>query len=130
MTPPRYLHQHGASGVAHAPAAPPAAHLPLAAGESGCLELLADRLRQEPGVLAIEADFRSATLTVRYQPSRLTPDALNALADEVGALFAARVTECERRETLDACQECALRLGRLRPEAAAEFRAQASQGRV
>ena len=130
MIPARYLHQHGTVGVAHAAGTAPAAHLPIAAGESGCLELLADRLSREPGILAIEADFRGATLTVRYQPSRLTPDALNTLADEVGALFAARVTECARRESLDSCEECALRLGHLRPEAAAEFHAQASQGRV
>jgi Cd2+/Zn2+-exporting ATPase len=96
----------------------------------GCLEILADRLRERPGVVAIEADFKNSTLTVRYQPTRVSPDELNALADEVGALFSQRVTSCEQRETLDACEACALRLGRLAPEAAAEFRASATRGRV
>ena len=59
---------------------------------------------------------RSPCATCRNQ---VTPDELNALADEVGAMFSQRVTACERRETLDACEACALRLGHLDPAAAA-----------
>ena len=53
-----------------APRAPetPATHLPVVAEGEGCLEILSDRLRESPGVVAIEADFRDSTLTVRYQP--------------------------------------------------------------
>jgi hypothetical protein len=40
------------------------------------LEILSDRLRHSPGVVAIEADFRESTLTVRYQPSLVEPDQL------------------------------------------------------
>src|SRR5204863_1519197 len=47
-----------------------AEHLPIADGE-GCLEILSDRLRRSPGVVAIEADFRDSTLTVRYEPGRV-----------------------------------------------------------
>src|SRR5262245_53565494 len=95
------------------PAAPPTAaqHPPIAASDPGCLVILSDRLRESPGVVAIEADFRDHTLTVRYQPTLVEPDQLNALADDVGALFAQRVTYCERREGLGACAECDLRLG-------------------
>jgi Cd2+/Zn2+-exporting ATPase len=126
----RRLH-HGSEGAGGAAAAAvPVAHPPLAGDGEGCLELLADRVREEPGIVAIEADFREGTLTVRYQPSRLTPDELNAIADEIGALFSQRVTTCERRETLDACEACALRLGRLDPVAAAEFQASASRARI
>src|SRR6059036_999641 len=103
----------------HPPAAPePDApgHLPLLAEGESCLEILTDRLRSSPGIVAIEADFRDNTLTVRYQPAQVAPDDLNALADEVGALFAQRVTYCERRHSEGACEECALRLGRI-PEA-------------
>ena len=39
-----------------APSAPPSAETASAADE-GCLEILADRLRERPGVVAIEADF-------------------------------------------------------------------------
>lgn len=109
---------------------PPGEHLPVPADGAGCLEILADRLRELPGVVAIEADFRDSTLTVRYQPSQVTPDELNALADEVGALFAQRVTTCERRESLDSCDACALRLGHLDPAAAQEFAASATRGRI
>jgi Cd2+/Zn2+-exporting ATPase len=111
-------------------AAPAAEHPPLPGDGAGCLEILADRLREEPGIIAIEADFRDGTLMVRYQPSRLTPDELNALADEIGALFSQRVTICERRDTLDACEACSLRLGHLDPRAAAEFQASASRARI
>ena len=86
--------------------------MPLVAGGESCLEILADRLRSSPGIVAIEADFRDNTLTVRYQPAQVAPDDLNALADEVGAVFAQRVTYCERRHAEGACEECALRLGR------------------
>ncbi|TMQ67555.1 MAG: cadmium-translocating P-type ATPase, partial [Candidatus Eisenbacteria bacterium] len=68
-------------------------------------------------------------LTVRYQPSLVDPDHLNALADEVGALFAQRVTTCERRVSLDACEECALRLGRV-ADSLDEFQITAERGRV
>jgi Cd2+/Zn2+-exporting ATPase len=122
---------HGSSGGAEAQAVPPPAeHLPFEPDGEGCLELLADRLRERPGIVAIEADFKDGTLTVRYQPSRITPDDLNALADDVGAMFAQRVTACDKRESLDACEECALRLGHLDPATASEFRASATRGRV
>ena len=125
------LHHHGSNGGAHVHDAPaPSAHLPLPVDGEGCLEILADRLRERPGIVAIEADFKDSTLTVRYQPTRVSPEELNALADVVGALFSQRVTACEKRETLDACEACALRLGKLAPGAAAEFRASASRGRV
>ena len=58
--------------------------MPLVEDGEGCLEILADRLRDRPGVIAIEADFRESTLTVRYQPALVSPDDLNALADDVG----------------------------------------------
>jgi len=87
------------------------AHLPMVPGGEGCLEILSDRLRMSPGVVAIEADFASGQLTVRYEPSQVTTDELNALADEVGVLFAQRVTSCEKRGAPGACEECALRLG-------------------
>jgi Cd2+/Zn2+-exporting ATPase len=106
------------------------AHLPIVGPGEGCLEILSDRLRSSPGVVAIEADFRNSTLTVRYQPTLVTLDALNALADEVGAMFAQRVMYCERRETLGACEECALRLGRVPAEQSGEFSAAAERGRV
>jgi Cd2+/Zn2+-exporting ATPase len=101
-----------------------AEHLP-ADGE-GCLTVLSDRLRESPGVVGIEADFRDSTLTVRYEPGVIEPDALNVLADEVGTLFARRVTVCEQRHTPGACEECALRLGR----ASDEFAVSADPGRV
>jgi Cd2+/Zn2+-exporting ATPase len=96
----------------------------------GCIELLADRLREWPGVIAIEADFRASTLAVRYRPALVTPDQLNAFADDVGAVFAQRVTSCEKRDTLDACPECALRFGKLPPGDAAQFQATATPGYV
>ena len=104
-------------------------HLPYEPGVDGCLEILSDRLRHSPGVIALEADFLESKLTVRYQPSLVEPDQLNTLADEVGALFAQRVTACERRTSLDACEECALRLGRV-PGTLDDFRVTAEQGRV
>src|SRR5262249_38654139 len=102
----------------------------IAASDPGCLVILSDRLRESPGVVAIEADFRDHTLTVRYQPTRMGPDQLNALADEVGALFAQRVTYCERREGLGACAECDLRLGNISRADGAEFSITAQHGRV
>jgi Cd2+/Zn2+-exporting ATPase len=108
----------------------PPAHLPLGPESEGCIELLADRLREWPGVLSIEANFRASTLTVRYEPLIVTPDQLNAFADDVGSVFAQRVTVCEKRETIDACSECALRFGRLGPEEAEQFQAIATPGRV
>ena len=126
----RTLH-FGSGGGAHAhPESARSDHLPVSGDDAGCLEILADRLRERPGIVAIEADFRDSTLTVRYLPSLVTPDELNALADEVGAMFSQRVTACERRETLDACEACALRLGHLDAGAAAEFKATATRGRV
>src|SRR5262245_40579905 len=121
---------HGGSGGAARAATEPMGHLPFAADGEGCLEILADRLRERPGIVAIEADFRDHTLTVRYQPALVTPDELNAVADEVGTLFSQRVTACEQRESIDACEACALRLGQLDAGAAAEFRASATRGRV
>ena len=105
-------------------------HLPLGPDREGCIEILADRLRQWPGVLAIEANFQASTLTVRYEPLSVTPDQLNTFADDVGAVFAERVGVCEKRETLEACSECAARFGRLGPEASAQFQAAATPGRV
>jgi Zn2+/Cd2+-exporting ATPase len=105
-------------------------HLPDLSQGEGCLEILTERLRSSPGVVAIEADFRDHTLTVRYQPTLMAPDQLNALADEVGAMFAHRVTTCERRESLGSCAACALRLGRIPEGAAADFLVTAEPGRV
>ena len=65
-----------------------AEHLPNAANDPGCLVVLSERLRESPGVISIEADFRASTLTVRYRPSLVELDGLNTLADEVAALFA------------------------------------------
>ena len=118
----------GGSSVAAALARPD--HLPVAGDGEGCLEILAHRLRERPGIVAIEADFGDHTLTVRYRPALVTPDELNALADDVGTLFSQRVTACEKRESIDACEACALRLGRLDPGSAAEFRASATRGRI
>ncbi|MBK7367660.1 MAG: cadmium-translocating P-type ATPase [Candidatus Eisenbacteria bacterium] len=105
-------------------------HAPLPESGEGCIEILADRLREWPGVLAIEANFRSSTLTVRYQPALVSPEQLNTFADEVGGVFAQRVTTCEKRDTLEACSECALRFGQLGPDAAAQFAAAATPGTV
>ncbi len=106
------------------------AHLPVVADGEGCLEILLERLRTSPGVLAIEARFVDSTLSVRYDPIRVSPEALNELADEIAALFAQRVTYCERRHTAEACEECALRLGRL-PEGDREaFAVTAEPGRI
>src|SRR6266581_7991877 len=112
------------------PAPDSGGHLPLVAEGEGCLEILSDRLRSSPGVVAIEADFRDSTLTVRYQPTLVGLDELNALAEEVGSLFAQRVTYCERRESLGACEECALRLGQVPEDQREELRAAAEKGRV
>src|SRR2546425_12617585 len=95
------------------PSEPTTTHLPVVADGEGCLEILLERLRTSPGVLAIEARFVDSTLAVRYDPVQVSPEALNELADEIGALFAQRVTYCERRHTVEACEECALRLGRM-----------------
>jgi Zn2+/Cd2+-exporting ATPase len=116
------------------PLAPPEAeapgHLPLVADGESCLEILTDRLRSSPGIVAIEADFRDNTLTVRYQPAQVAPDDLNAIADEVGAVFAQRVTYCQQRHSQGACSECALRLGRIPAAAASEFQVTADPRRV
>src|SRR6266508_1776738 len=40
------------------PAPDPGGHLPLVAEGEGCLEILSERLRSSPGVVAIEANFR------------------------------------------------------------------------
>jgi Cd2+/Zn2+-exporting ATPase len=111
-------------------AVPANGHLPLPGDGEGCIEILADRLREWPGVIAIEADFRASTLSVRYRPALVTPDQLNAFADDVGLVFSQRVTSCEKRDTLEACPECALRFGKLPVEAAAQFRATATPGYV
>jgi Zn2+/Cd2+-exporting ATPase len=111
------------------PEAPEPVHLPVPEGE-GCLEILSDRLRMSPGVIAIEADFRDHTVTVRYQPAHVSTEQLNELADDVGALFAQRVTYCERRQTLGSCEECALRLGRVPDDAGGEIRAIVQKDRV
>ena len=95
---------------AAAPVERPPEILPRVDGGEGCLEILSERLRRSPGVVAIEANFRDSTLTVRYQPNEILPDQLNALADEVGAMFAQRVASCEKRDVPGACAECALRM--------------------
>ena len=112
------------------PTDPAAAHLPVVADGEGCLEILLERLRVSPGVLAIEACFTDSTLSVRYDPVQVSPDTLNELADEIGALFAQRVTYCERRHTAEACDECALRLGRMHGHERDEFAITAEPGRV
>ena len=131
MHPARRGHHGGSGGGSSATAASARpGHLPVAENGEGCLEILADRLRDRPGIVAIEADFGDHTLTVRYRPALVTPDELNALADDVGTLFLQRVTSCEKRDSIDACEECALRLGHLDSGASAEFRATATRGRV
>ena len=55
---------HGGTATPEAPN-PSSAHPPVVGDDAGCLELLAERMRAMPGVLALEADFRSGTLTVR-----------------------------------------------------------------
>jgi len=111
------------------PAGTAVEHLPIAPGE-GCLEILTARLLASPGVVAIEADFRTSSLTVRYEPALVDPDTLNALADEVASVFAQRVTRCERRITAGSCEECALRLGRVPEAHRDEFAVTADPGRV
>jgi Cd2+/Zn2+-exporting ATPase len=113
-----------------APPAESSAHLPLVAEGEGCLEILSDRLHSSPGIVAIEANFRDSTVTVRYQPTLVELDQLNVLADEVAGLFAQRVTYCERRESLGSCAECALRLGHVPADAGDEFKITAERGRV
>jgi Cd2+/Zn2+-exporting ATPase len=105
-------------------------HRPRIEQGEGCLEILSDRLKHSPGIVAIEANFRDSTLTVRYQPEQVQPDQLNALADEVGSMFAQRVTTCEQRRSLGSCEECALRLGRVPDAQRQEFEASADPGRV
>src|SRR5258705_6259480 len=105
-------------------------HLPVPVDGDSCLEILTDQLRTSPGVVAIEANFGDSTLTGRYQPTLVGPEQLNALADEVGAMFAQRVTYCERRASLQSCEECALRLGRVPNPQASEYLVTAERGRV
>ena len=100
------------------------------AGDEGCLELLSERLRASPGVVAIEADYRESTLLVRYQPTLVDPDHLNALADEVAAHFARHMTCFERHGTADACEECGFRLGRLSGDDHERYEVTAEHGRV
>ncbi len=105
-------------------------HPPRVPEGEGCLEILSDRLRNSPGIVAIEANFHDCTLAVRYQPTQVVPEQLNALADEIGAMFAQRVTYCEQRESLESCEECSLRLGRVPPDDASEFQVTASRGKI
>jgi Cd2+/Zn2+-exporting ATPase len=91
----------------------PHAHLPFPPDGEGCLEILAERLRVTPGIIAIDVDFSAAMVSVRYEPARIDPNQLTEFADEIAALFAHRVTTCEQRLAPDSCRECALRLGRL-----------------
>ncbi|MEO5618752.1 MAG: heavy metal translocating P-type ATPase [Candidatus Eisenbacteria bacterium] len=123
----RLFHHGDATGVA--PAEVPT-HPPRVEDGEGCLEILSERLRRSPGVVAIEANFRDSTLTVRYEPKQVLPDQLNALADEVGSLFAQRVTYCESRRSLGSCDECALRLGAVPSAESGEFEAVADPTRV
>ncbi len=104
-------------------------HFAVPQGE-GCLEILSDRLRMSPGIVAIEADFRERQLIVRYQPAHVSTEELNQLAEEVGALFAQRVTHCERREVAGSCEECALRIGRVPDAVASHILPIATEGRI
>jgi hypothetical protein len=115
-----------------APLRPPAdaAHPPLSGQDEGCLEVVSERLQHSPGIVSVEANFDESTLTVRYLPRLVEPDHLNAVADEVGALFAQRVTHCERREALGGCDECALRLGHLSASADRAFEVTVTPGRI
>jgi Cd2+/Zn2+-exporting ATPase len=99
----------------------PHAHLPFPPDGEGCLEILAERLRVTPGIIAIDVDFAAAMVSVRYEPARIDPKQLTEFADEISALFAHRVTACEQRSSPDACHECALRLGRLPAERRGDF---------
>ena len=110
--------------------AAPGGHLPFPPGSEGCLEILAERLKITPGVVGVEVDFANAMVTVRYQPTRIDPDQLNGFADEIAALFAQRVTACERRSSAESCGECALRLGDLPAIAASDYAVIASPVRV
>jgi Cd2+/Zn2+-exporting ATPase len=115
-----------------APLRPPAdaAHPPLSGQDEGCLEVVSERLQHSPGIVSVEANFDESTLTVRYLPRLVEPDHLNAVADEVGALFAQRVTHCERREALGGCDECALRLGHLSASGDRAFEVTVTPGRI
>jgi Cd2+/Zn2+-exporting ATPase len=104
-------------------------HLPIAEGD-GCLEILTARLQSSPGIVAIEADFNAGAVTVRYQQALVDPEQLNAVADEVAAVFAQRVTRCERRVNAGSCDECALRLGRVPEAHRDEYQVTADPGRV
>jgi Cd2+/Zn2+-exporting ATPase len=105
-------------------------HPDFPAGSDGCLEILAERLRTTPGLTGIDVDFAEAMVTVSYQPTRIEPQQLNQLVDEITALFSNRVTACEKRLTADACADCALRLGRLSPERVVDFEVTATPARV
>jgi len=131
MDPLIVLHHgpHGGSAVQE-PANPTPAHPPVVEDGAGCLELLAARMREAPGVLAVEADFRGGTLTVRYQPASVTPEQLNALAEEIGTVLVQRVNACDERESLEACAACAIRLGAIPAGADHEFQATASPSRI
>ena len=50
----------------------PPGHLPVSGDGEGCLEIIADRMRELPGVVAIEADFKDSTLTTSPHRSRRT----------------------------------------------------------
>jgi Cd2+/Zn2+-exporting ATPase len=113
------------------PAPEPASdHPPFRDDGEGCLEIISERLHASPGIVSVEVDFGSRTLTVRYLPALVELEGLNRLADEVGALFAHRVTHCERRQELGSCEECAMRLGRLSDEAGREFAVTVTPGRI
>jgi Zn2+/Cd2+-exporting ATPase len=109
---------------------PAPVHLPPHPDGAGCLELISERLRSSPGVVSVEANFDDSTLSVRYLPAHVAPEQLNELADEVGAMFAHRVTHCERRQALGSCEECALRLGRLTEADDREFHVTVSPGKI
>ena len=117
-------------GTAPAPSPTPGQHLPFPPGSEGCLEILAERLRVTPGVVGVDVDFANAMVTVRYEPTRIDPDHLNEFADEIAALFAQRVTGCERRVSADSCGECAIRLGRLSGGNAVDYAVTASPEHV
>ncbi|HET7224699.1 MAG TPA: heavy metal translocating P-type ATPase [Candidatus Eisenbacteria bacterium] len=105
----------------------PGVHPPLVEGGS-CFELLSERLEASPGVHAVEADFDAHTLTVRYEPSLVSPEALAPLAQEMSALVSQRVSGCARRSGPLACEACAERLGAA--AAMAPFELSASPSRI
>src|SRR5258706_9160507 len=100
------------------------------AAADNCVEILLERLPSRPGVLAIEASFREGTLRIRYQPTRISLEELNALGDEVGVLISQRLQGCDRHGDQSACRECTVQLAESRPGLTRDFDASTAHGRV